>query len=277
MDTWDYYNHAAISSVAPHQEPDLSVVQSGKIWSMPGKPILARWTSDWDCGYETQWWYVIKDSPFDILALKSKRRYEINKGNRFFEVRIINPVVYIDDLFRITIDAYTSWPEKYRPTVEKKQFKERAITWKDKVVFGAFSSDDKKLYGYALLYDKGTYLEFRELRVTPEQEKNAINAAIVNGILESYAERFVDGFYIVDGARSIRHETAFQDYLEKYFGFRKAYCTLHVAYCNWMKMVVNVLYPFRDRISTSTGLGSSIKSILVMEEICRSFKEDIKK
>lgn len=46
---------------------------------------------------------------------------------------------------------------------------------------------------------------------------------MVARILEDNNDRLNKGFYINDGARSIRHETAFQDYLEKYFGFRKAY------------------------------------------------------
>lgn len=50
---------------------------------MDGKPYLARWTSSFDCGHETNWWYVIKDTPFDINELKKKRRYEIRKGNNY--------------------------------------------------------------------------------------------------------------------------------------------------------------------------------------------------
>ena len=42
-----------------------------------GVPLLARWTEDFDCGYETEWWYVIKDTPLDLSKLKKKRRYDI--------------------------------------------------------------------------------------------------------------------------------------------------------------------------------------------------------
>jgi hypothetical protein len=68
IDGWKYYNHAMIPTTAPHEIPDLTPIKSGSIWNRlrEGMPLLARWTSDFDCGYETEWWYCIKDSPFDI-------------------------------------------------------------------------------------------------------------------------------------------------------------------------------------------------------------------
>lgn len=51
---------------------------------MDGNPYFARWTDNFDCGYETEWWYCIKDEPFDISKINSKKRYEINKGKKNF-------------------------------------------------------------------------------------------------------------------------------------------------------------------------------------------------
>ena len=90
------------------------------------------------------------------------------------------------------------------------------------------------------------------------------------GILEHYKMRFDGKFYINDGSRSIRHETAFQDYLEKYFGFRKAYCHLNVKYRKGFGVIVRILYPFRKYIKPDSGIGSKVSAILRMEEICRS-------
>lgn len=50
-----------------------------------GIPLFARWTSDWPCGKETQWWYCLKDTPFDIEKIKSNYRYKIRKGERYFK------------------------------------------------------------------------------------------------------------------------------------------------------------------------------------------------
>ncbi len=239
-----------------------------------GTPLLVRWQSDWDCGFETEWWYCIKDTPFEVSSLKSKRRYEINKGNKNFSVKKINPTDYKEDLYRVSIAAYMGWPEKYRPKVEKTAFYSQVDKWSNSDVFAGFSLETGELNGFALLTDYDKYVEFSVLRTEPETEKLAINAAMVAGILKYYENRFDGRFYINDGSRSIRHETAFQDYLEKYFDFRKAYCRLNVKYKSWFGIVVRVLYPFRKHIKTESKLGSQISGVLRMEEICRSFQRE---
>lgn len=237
-----------------------------------GTPLLARWTTDWDCGYETNWWYVIKDTPFDIASLKAKRRYEINKGKKNFEVREINVSKFREEMYNVTIAAYSSWPEKYRPSIEKDAyFKSLNEQPDNRVILGAFSNLNKELCGYACLEEHKEYVAFVSLRVLPEAEKLGINAAIVSGILETYGEDGQFSRYICDGARSISHETNFQDYLEKYFGFRKAYCKLHVVYNPKIKWMIKVLFPFRKCLNRldSISVIHQINSILYMEELCQ--------
>lgn len=74
-------------------------------------------------------------------------------------------------------------------------------------------------------------------------------------------------FYICDGLRSILHETAFQDYLEKYFGFRKDYCKLEIKYRFPINIVVQLLFPFRKYIGRKSRLTGQISGILMIEEI----------
>lgn len=181
-------------------------------------------------------------------------------------------MAFVDDIYRVTVAAYTGWPEKYRPSVTKEAVADSVQQWKEYLVFGAFSKEDNILQGYAIVEDHGNYAAFSVLRTNPEAEKNGINAAMVDSILEEFKDRFRDKFYICDGARSIRHETAFQDYLEKYFGFRKAYCKLNIRYKTAIGILVKMLYPFRHWIKTDSNIGSQIYSILKMEEICRSTK-----
>lgn len=269
-DGWKYYNHAAIPVTAPHEEVNLLPIKDGSIWKLRGRPLLARWTTDWDCGHKTNWWYIIKDEPLDIASLKSKRRYEILKGKRNFEVKKINPFVYAEDLFTVTIEAYRGWPEKYRPEVNLKEFKNDILNWSGQDVFGAFDRKDGALSGYARLTDYESYAEFSVLRTIPETERLAVNAAMVAGILEYYGDRLKNGFYINDGSRSVRHETAFQDYLEKYFGFRKVYCRLRIKYRKGVGLLVKCLYPFREHVTDKTKIGSQISGILKMEEIRRN-------
>lgn len=234
---------------------------------------MARWTTDFDCGHETNWWYVIKDSEFDINSLKAKRRYEINKGVKNFDVRPINPDNYREELYNVQVAAFSAYPKKYRPTVVKEAFVKGVDGWTNYRVFGAFSRNTGCLAGYSLLEDTDErFKSFIVQKTEPNFEKYSVNAALVEGILSYYSDFLGDGGIICDGARSISHETNFQDYLEKYFGFRKAYCRLHIKYKPKIQLIVKCLFPFRKLLKIFDGVGivHQINSILKMEEISKS-------
>ena len=161
------------------------------------------------------------------------------------------------------------------PTIDEKDFKENIDKWCDPiVVLGAFAKESNILSGYAYLTEAANYVNFNVMRTKPECEKAGVNAALVAGVCEHYFHLLSSNteFYICDGARNIFHETAFQDYLEKYFGFRKAYCKLNLLYRKPMGLAVNVLMPFRKMFYKFSSIGaiSKINGILRMEEIGRS-------
>ena len=269
---WKYYNHAAIPTTAPHENVDATPVTNGDIWKESEKPLLARWTSDYDYGCETNWWYVVKDSPFDISTLKSKRRYEINKGNKNFVVKEIIPAEYAEDIHRIAVAAYETYPKSYRPNIQHEDFVASVKKWGFYKVYGAFFIEDDSLCGYACLRKEGAYIDFCVMKAIPEKEKMGLNAAMVYKILMDHEDFLKADGYICDGARSIQHETAFQDYLEKYFQFRKAYCNLHIVYNPKFKMVIHAAYLFRKILKKFGSLPfvGKINALLRMEEINRS-------
>ena len=277
IEGWKYYNHAAVPTCPPHETPDVSPVETGDIWKMDGKPLLARWTTDFDCGYETNWWYVIKDTPFDMGELKAKRRYEINKGNKNFHVKEINPQEWVEDIYAVAMAAYATYPKSYRPNVSQDQFVSNVLSWNFYKVYGALSVDDDALCGYACLNKRnldGNCINFTFMKAIPDKERFGLNAAMVNKILADHKDFLNAGGYICDGARSINHETAFQDYLEKYFGFRKAYCKLHIKYNPKIKPLLKMVYPFRSilRGLDQIKIVHQINSVIKMEELVRKNK-----
>ena len=271
IEGWKYYNHAAIPTTAPHEEPDLQPIEDGAIWQMSGAPLLARWTTEFDCGYETNWWYVIKDTLFDINALKAKRRWVINKGAKIFDVHIIKPMDYKEELYNVQVAAFSAYPKKYRPKVEKNKFMASIDRLESKVVLGAFYRETNQLVGYSYLTQEAQCVYLNVLKSMPEYEKYQINAALVNGILQVFDPLLKNGGYICDGEKSILHETAFRDYLEKYFGFRKAYCKLHIIYNPKLKWLIRLIYPIRRVLLGFDGFGliHALNSVLKMEEIVR--------
>lgn len=268
VDGWKYYNHAAIPTDPPHKAVDVTPVENGEIWKMKGNPLLARWTDSFDCGEQTQWWYVIKDTPFDISQLKAKRRYEINKGIRNFEVRQIDSLAHGEAIFTVTREAYQQYPAHYRPNLEKERFLHNLPKWRQLRCYGAFDRETGALCGYALLREEDGYVDFSVLKALPESERKGINAALVNEILLDHAAFLEKGGYLCDGSRSVLHETAFQDYLEKYFLFRKAYCKLHIRYKKGVGLLVDLLYPFRKLLEKFRGNKkiSALCSVLRMEQ-----------
>ena len=278
IEGWEYYNHAMIPTTAPHEIPDLAPVYNGKFWKIKEyRPLLARWTTRFDCGVETNWWNIIKDNPFDISELKAKRRYEINKGNKKFQVQVINPTQYTEEICEVYKEALTGYPPKYRPTFNEADFIESVCNeWKDKCIYGGFDRETGKLCGYALLTIHDSYVAFNVLKTIPEYEKYAINAAIVYGILSDFNYRLGKAFYICDGERNISHETDFQNYLEKYFGFRKAYCVLNISYRPVVHLAVKLLYPFRKwlKVLNSNSFIHNVIAVLYMEELKRESEKE---
>lgn len=272
IDGWRYYNHAAMPSTAPHVEANLEPIKDGTIWKIsPGKTFCARWVSDYDCETETEWWYVIKDSMFDISQLKAKRRYEINKGKKNFYVHEIDPKEFKEEIYNIQVESYLSYPEKYRPNVNKDTLFTEIDKWKYYQFLGAFSKENNSLCGYAWLNRDNKYIYYAFHKVIPFCEKSGINAAIVAEVLESHENELKNGCYICDGSRSISHETHFQDYLEKYFGFRKAYCKLHITYPPFIRIFIHIIYPFRKLLQKMDGISiiHNVNGVLRMESIAR--------
>lgn len=270
IDGWKYYNHAAIPACAPHEIPDLAPIKDGTIWEGGGTPLLARWTEEWDCGYETNWWYVIKDTPFDIKELNSKRRYEINKGLRAFDVREFRLDEHVESVAFIYQEAMESYKtgQKFNRNSFINNFKPQSANVK---YFGAFDKNSQSMCAFCYLSFDGKYANYVSHKAIPQYEKMAVNAALIAGMLDNNSEFLNSGGYICDGARSINHETNFQEYLEKYFGFRKAYCKLRIEFRPGCKPVVKMLYPFRRMLMLGNNFKvlHQINSILKMEEIVR--------
>lgn len=106
-------------------------------------------------------------------------------------------------------------------------------------------------------------------------EKLQVNAALVYAVVMHYNERLSQDFYIVDGERNIKHETNFFQYLIKYFEFRLAYCRLNIEYNKRMRLIINMLYPFRGVVKLLRKLHPLINNVycvLYQEQIRRSFR-----
>ncbi|MDD3416497.1 MAG: hypothetical protein PHY47_21245 [Lachnospiraceae bacterium] len=268
---WKYYNRAAIPTTTPHEKVDLNPIEDKSIWKMDGKPLFARWTENYDCSYETDWWYCIKDEPFHFEQIKSKRRTEIRKGLKINRVEIIKASDYIKEIYKIQSKCYNDYPEQYRPEYNYDIAKESCKRWDEKhIVFMAFSVETGEATGFACVEPINDYVNFEILKVPNEYKNSQVVTALTYEILLKMINE--GGYkYVCDGARNLVHQTNFMDYLVKQFAFRYAYCDLKMAYRTTVKPIVYILYPFRNIIRkfSDNRLLYNIFAVLKMEEISR--------
>ena len=268
---WKYYNHAAIPTLAPHEEPDLKPVKDGSIWSIQGqKPLLIRYTTDWNCGFNTGWWYLIRETPFDISSLSSNSRKHIKEAYRKTRVERIDPKQHIDELYECYHQAYSKY-EKTDNEFSYEVFK-RNYTHSRLEYWAGFALDSGKLIGYMIVASHSNWAEIHVSKFHPAYLKLRVSDALYAYVLDFYLNKQKKD-YVSSGARSISHLTNTQEYKEQHFGFRKCFCRLHIFYRPTLKRMFNLLFLFRglfDLLGKHSTLIHHISAILKMESIVRN-------
>lgn len=273
IDGWQYYNHAMIPSSAPHADVDLSTILNGEIWRYRNgkdRPLLVRWTTDWDCDCETGWWFVVRERPFDLKDLSSSSRRNIRKSLRNCRVERINPGEYAEDLWRVFNEAAERY-RNYRITVTKQEFVNRIIDSEtEQEYWGGFDNQTGRMIGYAIFQPHQDWVEFLVSKYSTRYLKLRVSDAINAKALDYYLNQLKKR-YISDGARSVFHKTSFQEYLRDHFGYRCAFCRLHVLYKKPVKLLIDLLYPLRSVFRRFDDIGAihQMNSLLYMEEIIR--------
>lgn len=271
MMKWKYYNHAAIPTTAPHEEADLEQVKNGEIWKLDGHtPLLARWTTDWDCGYETTCWYTIQDKPFDIMSLGSSSRKRITRGLKNFDCRRIDPKEYAEAMAEVTIKDRETHPEATRVYESKEELAEKYKNT-DLITHAAFDKEDGVLSAFHMIQDNGSYFVMVQGKSLPQKQKKQVNAALIYTYISDIGQEYKNGKYLSNGIRNFNHQTNFNEDLCKYYGFRKAYCHLHIEYNPKIRWAIPILFPLRRMLLNfdKNKLLHAVNAVLKMEEICR--------
>ena len=271
---WKYYNHAAIPTCAPHEVPDLTPVKDGRIWHIEGKkPLLVRYTTDWDCGYDTGWWYLIKETPFDINTLSSNSRKHIKEAFRKVRVEKIDPQENVDELYECYHQAFLRYKQADNED-SYESFKRRC--GKSELLglefWAGFAQDSGKLVGYLMLGPHEDWVEIYTSKFHPDYLKLRVSDALYAFVLDYYLNNQKKK-YVSSGTRSINHVTNTQEYKEQHFGYRKCFCHLRLLYRPGFKSLFSFLYAVRGIFSflgSYCGLLHRISAILKMEEFSRS-------
>lgn len=249
--SFDYYQNSFISVPAEMPIIDkLSFKEIERIYGYSHKTIpkayFSSYISEFDCLDETNWWFTIKDNEYDIYSLSSKKRYEITKSRKYCETRRIDsPCINLDEIINCYIESFDGYPELYRPKkFDKSKIKndfKKIISSKDYRFYVTFLKENNKLIGFSYVHKLGNFVKLVEQKTLPSYEKYNSNAALLDCMLIDWSEELKNhSIIITNGSKTIKHQINFNEYLEKYFGFRKAYSRLRVVY----RFPLNLIVPF---------------------------------
>lgn len=277
MEQWRYYNHALVSTAAPHEA--IIVSNAGGVLKNNKKALFIKWTTDFDHDGELNWYYVIREKPYIFEELSRSAKSDIRRSLKKCYVKKIDPEDYLEDMHRISIEAR----KRYTNSDHAPSFEINSQFWikrknEGRDFFMGFESETNRAIGYVTCMNYGSYVNFEGAKYSTDYLKLRISDALNSTILDYYLNE-CGCKYVCDGERSIFHETNFQDYLIKTFGYRKAYCHLHIIYRSWFGLILKVLFPVRKILYKFDNnlLIHKVNAVLKLEEIRRGEKNGFEK
>ena len=268
MKYWRKYNGTIIPKRPPHVLVSDSEIEI-KTFIKSESAFFARWVSEFDVSTESEFWYIINDTPMNILDYASKVRNEIRRGLKEFNVELINSDYLLDYGYAIYIAAFNNYKADLLPKTEA-EFKTELLSelgvWE---YWGVIRGGVMVAYCKVKIFKD--CCEYSSIKFHPKYLKLHPSAALIYTMNHSYLND--RGFkYVNNGSRSLYHVTNFPNFLMKKFKFRKAYCNLQIMYSPWVAFALKIIYPFRFVLKYfNNKFIDRIKVLIKHEEIRRSF------
>tara|TARA_B100000767_G_C19690913_1_gene503960 strand:+ start:272 stop:1075 length:804 start_codon:yes stop_codon:yes gene_type:complete len=266
MRIWRKYNGALIPTGPPHLEVDDSNI---KLIVKRTDSYFARWTTNFDCGRRTEFWHVICDEFLPIESLSRNTRSKIRRGLKKCSIKLVNRNIILDQGF----ECYKAAVLNYNTTIDLKTESEFRIdiselegSWDFWAIFY-----ENRIIGYSQNRLIDDYCDYSTIKLHPKY-LSFYSSYVLFFTMNKYYLHQLKFRYVNDGARNILHNTNIQDFLITKFGFRRAYCKLHLKYSTTFKLLVTFIYPFRFVFySFNNRFATKIKSLFLQEKIRRSF------
>jgi len=270
MTNWRKYNGALIPDHPPHIEIDDGNSLIKKNISA-NNAFFARWTSNFDCNKETNFWYVICDEFISIDKLSKNTRNQVRRGLRKCDVRIVDKEVVIEEGFKSYYAAFINYNTHIKPK-NKAEFQNELLAFGSEWEFWGIYNEEKMI-GYCQNKVVGKYCDYSTIKFHPNYLKLYPSYALFYTMNKYYLdEKEFD--YVNDGARNISHETNIQEFLIKKFKFRKAYCKLNIIYNSRIDFLVKFFYSFRLPLKLlNFGPFIKLNILLNQEKIIRSYDQ----
>ena len=268
MTKWRKYNGALIPDQPPHIEVnDSDSLIKKKIRA--NNAYFSRWTSDFDCDKETNFWYVICDISLELKDYSLNTRSKIKRGLNHCSVRKISHQELLADGYKVYKSAFERYNTSQKIFTDH-QFKESILQLTGKLEFwGVYFNDI--LIGYSQNKIDDMTCEYSVIKFHPKYLTYYSSYALFYSMNRHYLNEN-NYKYVNDGSRSISHETNIQSYLIRKFQFRKSFCKLHIEYSTPIQLLIYLLYPIRDMLfKYQHQLFIKINILLKQESILRNY------
>lgn len=266
---WMMYHGILVPDTPPHVEIGLS---DGDIRYLLKKTraYAVRWTSNFDCGFETGWWYVIKDKSSDEGSMSRHRRKKLKSSLSKCLVKRVDAACIAEKGYEVYKSAFERY-ETYMKPDSIEEFRKDVMAKADNPEYHFWAVFDRAkgdMIGFALACKINDCCIYSASKFKPDFLNHGSSYAL-HHMMNNYYLKECRVKYVNAGARNISHKTNIQQFLIDRFDFRKAYCTLNIAYRPGIGLLVRALYPFRS-IVRKVGLGIARRlSILMMQEDIR--------
>ena len=266
MSKWRKYNGALIPMPPPHIEINTSNIGS-KIKET--NSYFARWTTEFDCKKVTEFWHVICDQNLEIEEYSANTRSKIKRGLKNCVVKKITKQKLIKNGYEVYKEAFLKYKTYTTPNVKSVFVKDIELLGKYWEFWGVFYKE--KLIAYCISKIESSSCNYSTIKFHPKYLRLYSSYALFY-TMNCYYLNEMKFRYVNDGARNLVHKTNIQDFLITKFGFRKAYCKLHIQYNLFLKFLVMLIYPLRFVFYRfNNKFAVKITSLLLQEKIRRSF------
>ena len=267
MQNYYLYRTAWRFDGASHKEQQLLKEEWKTLLKQGG--LLVRNTYDFDCQEKTCFWYTIKDHFYGFEELTSRVRNKVRHAFSHFDYQPISFETMWNQTYPIVAETFADYPVHDR-TMNQAVYEQYLTHCKERSFdyWGIFDKTNNEMVGFCAVNLWGDCCEYGVTGIRSQYKHSGYYPyyGLYHYLNEYYLgkQHFK---YVSDSARSITEHSQIHDFLIQNFNFRKAYCQLEVHYRWWMKLAVNVLYPFRKIITLPR-----IRAILNMEAMQRGEK-----
>lgn len=255
------YKGAWIFALDPHLEKKLNDDEKKSLLNQGG--IMIRNAYNFDCGQETSFWYVIKDSFGGMEELSSKMRNQVKKCFKTMRVECLSTEQLKKEGYPVYVEATQSYKIKSIPPSEK-EFQARIDNAEENEFWGCYDIESNKLVAFSMNAVTSESCEYRTMKAIPAYQKQYAYYGLIYEMNRFYLEERKLK-YVNDGGRSITNHSNIQPFLIDKFNYRKAYCKFEIHYKWWLKILVKMLYPFRNIIKIR-----QVQSLLFMEAMAHN-------